>query len=421
MIILKQKKYFIKQFINKQKRKIMKKVLVGAMALLALAACSNEEVLDQNQVRNEIGFTAVTGKALSRAADGFCNGKLPDDFQVWAKQGTTDYIKGQTFTKSGSIYSTNPARYWPSGNLDFFAAKNFEGATATPASVTWNASAASPAIISNFIVENDVTKQHDFIYAVNMGQAKPTGGAAAPLNFRHGLAQVVFRAQNLNKNISIEVTGVKVMNVQNKGTFTFPTASTTGNVVDEDNPQNTSLAGKQQGSWAVETGSLDSYTVTFPTVKVTQNNSATEPVSLTYDFKSSTERYNAGSLYLMEQNGTELWNGTADLMASGAYKTDCGAYLILTCSIWNVAAGDGSERTGSDVCLWENKDIAVKLPAALAWKHGYKYVYTFKFTTDGNGGTDPGTLDPVFTPIELSVTVDDFANETETPVDMVKP
>ena len=402
----------------------MKKVLVGAMALLALAACSNEEVLDQNQVRNEIGFTAVTGKALSRAADGFCNGKLPDDFQVWAKQGTTSYIEGQTFTKSGSIYSTNPARYWPSGTLDFFAAKNFEGAASS--SVTWNpASATEPAKIVDFTVATNVSQQHDFIYAVNMGQVKPAGGAAAPLNFRHGLAQVVFRAQNLNKNISIEVTGVKVMNVQNKGTFTFPTASTTGNVIDEDNPQNTSLTGKQQGSWKVETGSLDSYTVTFPTVKVTQNNSATKPVSLTYDFKSTTERYNAGSLYLMEQKGTALWNGTAALMntdggGTKTYKTDCGAYLILTCSIWNVAKGDGSERTGTDVSLWENKDIAVKLPA-LEWKHGYKYVYTFKFTETGNGGTDPGTLDPVFTPIELSVTVDDFADETDKEVDMEKP
>lgn len=389
--------------------------------MLSLAACSNEEVLQKNEVNQEIGFTAVTGKALSRAADGFSNGTLPGDFQVWAKQGTTSYIEGQTFTKSGAIYSTNPARYWPSGTLDFFAAKNFEGATATPASVTWNALAttpASPAIISNFIVENDVTKQHDFIYAVNMGQAKPTGGTAAPLNFRHGLAQVVFRAQNLNPNISIEITGVKVMNVQNKGTFTFPIAPTTPNVVDDKNPQDASLAGKQQGSWVVDHSSLDSYTVTFPAVKVTKNNSA-KPVSLTYNFKSSTERYNAGSLYLMEQDGTELWDGTSALMESGAYKNNCGAYLILTCSIWNVAAGDGNEKTTSDVILWENKDIAVKLPS-LAWKHGYKYVYTFKFTETGNGGTDPGTLNPVFTPIELSVTVDDFAEETKTNVPMTK-
>lgn len=404
----------------------MKKVLVGAMALLALAACSNEEVLDQNQVRNEIGFTAVTGKATSRAADGFCNAKLPDDFQVWAKQGTTNYFGGQKFEESGDKYvipSADPVRYWPTVALDFFAAKNYEGAASS--SVTWNpASATEPAKIVNFTVATNVSQQHDFIYAVNMGQSKPTGGAAAPLNFRHGLAQVVFRAQNLNKNISIEVTGVKVMNVQNKGTFTFPVLSTTGNVEDTDNPQNASLAGKQQGTWTPVTTSLDSYTVTLPTAAVvTEQNSNTTPISLTYDFKSTSERYNNGSLYLMEQKEPKMWNGTDALMnADGsAYKTDCGAYLILTCSIWNVAAGDGSERTASDIILWNNKDIAVKLPATLAWKHGYKYVYTFKFTKTGDGGTDPGTLDPVFTPITLSVTVDDFAEETETPVDMVKP
>ncbi len=404
----------------------MKKCFFGAIAVLALASCSNEKVVELSQDQ-EIKLTVEAGKATSRAADGYCPANLPPSFQVWAKQETKNYFEGETFKKNdaGTAWEINSTdkRYWPeSGNLQMFAALNYEGANSS--TVTWDATnTTTPAQVKDFVVPNAVNAQKDFIYAVNAATSK----ADNKLNFRHGLAEVVFRAQNLNPNIYVEVTGVKVMNVQNKGTFTFPIASTSDNVKDESNPQNgASFEGKTQGSWDVTTTSLDSYTVTLPSaVEVSQAATNTTPVSLTYDFKSQTERYNANSLYLMEQKETKVWNGTDALKKAGegegaqkVYDTECGAYLILTCSIWNVAAGNGSVKADTDVALWTNKDIAVKLPS-LAWKHGYKYVYTFKFTENGNGGTDPDTDEPVFTPIELTVDVDDFVNETETPVDMV--
>lgn len=400
----------------------MKKVVIGAMAVLALTACSNEEVIQTNEQNNEITFTAVTDKATSRAADGFSNGNMPGDFQVWAKVGTKNYFSGQQYKRDGEtstykIPASDPVRYWPeSGTIDFFAAKNYEGANSS--SVTWNAADAKPAKITDFVVPTDVTQQHDFIYAVKTGASKE----ANTLNFRHGLAEVVFRAKNENNNISIIVHGVKVMNVKNKGTFTFPTTSTDGNIIDADNPQNTTFTG-EQGSWAVssEASDIDSYSVTLSNIPVTVANSTTEPVSLTYNFIDANKRYNNGSLYLMEQNATTAWDGSAAVKNSGNYLTTCGAFLVLNCTIYNVAAGNGNVHTGDDIVLWSAKDIAVKFPENVTWKHGYKYVYTFTFTKAGNGGTDPDTNQPVFTPITLSVTVDDFANESETGVNMTRP
>ena len=405
----------------------MKKCFFGAIAVLALASCSNEKVVELSQDQ-EIKLTVEAGKATSRAADGYCPANLPAEFDVWAKQGASNYFAAEPFKQSGStlVINTEDKRYWPANALQMFAMKNYLGDETTKATVTWDATQEKPLKVNNFIVPNAVGSQKDFIYAVNAAATKD----ANKLNFRHGLAEVVFRAQNLNPNIYVEVTGVKVMNVQNKGTFTFPTTSTDANVKDDSNPQDKedmSLVGKTQGSWSVVTGSLDSYTVTLPeTVKVSQSATKDTPVSLTYNFIDNNKRYNANSLYLMEQQGTKVWNGTDALKKAGegegaqkVYDTECGAYLILTCSIWNVAAGNGSEKATSDVALWTGKDIAVKLPA-LAWKHGYKYVYTFKFTKDGNGGTDPDTDEPVFTPIELTVDVDDFVNETDTPVNMVR-
>ena len=410
----------------------MMKVLLGTLAVLTLAACSKDEVVQQNP-NDAITFSVVTNKAVSRAADGYCNAVLPPNFKVWAKQGTKNYFAGEKYVRDGSTTHyviEGPTRYWPeSGTIDFFAALNYEGASAS--TVTWDAtSATEPAVISNFVVPNAVANQKDFIYAVLTGAdktSKDNGLATTKLNFRHGLCEVVFKAQNLNKNIYVEVTGVKVQNVQNKGTFKFPIASTNDKTnVDVDNPQDTEFQG-EQGTWTTVPASLDSYNVTFDAVPVSQVATSAAAASLTYDFDGTEPgaRYSKNALYLMEQQSTALWDGSTALMSGSPleYKKDCGAYLILTCSIWNVADGDGKELDAAakakEVLLWDNKDIAVKLPA-LAWKHGRKYVYTFKFTADGNGGTNPEDMTPVFTPIVLDVTVDDFVAETDTPVSMVK-
>lgn len=61
----------------------MKKHLVlGALAVLSLAACTKSEVVELNK-GNEISLTAVTGKNLTKAADGYCNSAKPNDFKVF--------------------------------------------------------------------------------------------------------------------------------------------------------------------------------------------------------------------------------------------------------------------------------------------------------------------------------------------------
>ena len=62
--------------------------------------------------------------------------------------------------------------------------------------------------------------------------------------------------------------------------------------------------------------------------------------------------------------------------------------------------------------------IAVPIPASTTWEDGLRYVYTFNFTTTGTGGVDPGTGKPVLTPIELTVTVDDFVDAGNTNVEV---
>lgn len=407
----------------------MKKVVIGAMAVLALTACSNEEVIQTNEQNQEITFTAVTDKATSRAADGYCNQHKPGTINVWAKVGNKNYFANESYTESSGSYKIDGGvtRYWPeSSSVDFFSAVNHS-------SITWDATSTTPAIMKDFTVAKTVSAQKDFIYAVATNVAKPSGGAAANLNFRHGLSQIVFKAQNKNKNIYVEIEGVSVCEAKNKGTFTFPTESTTENIKDTDhqNPFDPTIpATAKWGEWNLTGSTFDDYIVTFDPVGLNANQA--ESQSLTYANPAAQE-WNSNTMYLMPQKftSTDLWDPKAAAYVKPGV-TDGKAYFLVKAKIWNIAtpnSGDailgGCNKT-DDIVLWGTggaKDIAIPIPTDTEWLQGKKYIYTFIFTKTGEGGYDPTTDEPtyVFTPITLSVTVDDFAEEKNTDVDMKKP
>ena len=393
----------------------MKKVLFGAMAALTLVACSNDEVTDVTKSK-EIKFNVTAGKAVTRAADGYCNAAKPADFDVWAKQGTTNYFAATNFKQSGDEWVINDAnlRYWPeTGTLDFFAMKNYNGKDG--ATVTWDAtSTTAPLKVVDYVVEDVVGSQKDFIYAVSAGVANKT---LATLNFRHALSQIEFQAKNDNKNIYVEITGVKVVNVANKGTLTLPTATTANNFENHANGINDLYDTNVKGTWVTTSIATSKATYTMvatdgnaaKTAEVIGNN---EAVGITTANATSKE-YSSQTLYVMPQT-VDAWDGT------GKPGEATNAYFALTCKIWNVAAGDGSkDKSGALVWDGTSKDIAVCIPASTVWEQGKRYVYTFNFTKGGNGGIDPEG-NPVFTAIKLSVTVDDFAAGTDATVDMNK-
>lgn len=428
----------------------MKKVLLGTLAVLTLAACSKDEVIQQNP-NDEITFSVVTNKAVSRAADGYCNKSLPGSFNVWARHKAdgasvyTSYFKGEQYNKptTGNTYTQNDGtkRYWPeSGKLDFFALVNSQG---TP---TWkeNPTGSEVALtVTNYQVETTPGAQKDFMYAVTTEQATKT---ATTLNFRHALSQIEFQAKNENSKIYVKVSGVKVMNVKDQGTFALPMASTATPYVGtpESGDKHTTLPSlgasetiENQGTWKstsstaqyiIATLKADATEITNETKVVVGVPKGDDPVSLTVTDPDKKE-YNYNTLYVLPQKfgdgtgeTTKLWNGTDALMETSTYKTGTGAYLILTCQIFNVAGANYVD--GTDVAVWgtasEAKDIAVKLPNN-EWEQGKRYVYTFTFTTAGNGGYDPKDNTPVLTPITLSVTVDDFVKGIDKDVEMTKP
>ena len=167
----------------------MKKVLLGTLAVLTLAACSKDEVIQQNP-NDEISFSVVTNKAVSRAFDGYCNNETPATMTVsalYTSNGTDwkTYFTNETYKKVGTAKNGNSyaipegsgLRYWPdlgaaddNVKMKFFAMVN---ATSDP-----NLDASTGEMtLADFIVPSTVSNQKDVLYAVQEVKEKPVGGA----------------------------------------------------------------------------------------------------------------------------------------------------------------------------------------------------------------------------------------------------
>ena len=297
-------------------------------------------------------------------------------------------------------------------------------ATTQFATLHWNLAEDGVTVTTPTIsmtTDKSASKQNDLLYAVTKSTRTETASeqedknyanGVAKLNFRHALSQIVFKAQNLNKNIYVEIQEVQVCNVNSVGTFTYKAGEVTDkNFVKHDNSTDFDAGVKGIGSWASNT-LYDATTDDFGPKAVQQDGEAvvdlTDNVDTDVDADPSTRNYKH-SLLLIPQTADAWVPGTGGLPDA---TEQTGAYFKVRCKIWNVAAGDGS--IDKDVVLWDNVKSDnttaqyIYVPVKVAWEVGKKYIYTIKFTSDGHGGyTEEGK--DVLIPITFSVTVDDFA------------
>lgn len=396
----------------------MKKVIYASIAAAMLTACSNDEVVLENNDANAIRF-GVTTENNSRAADVFCNANMPEAFNVSAVYNGATYFNGDevTYDKATSKWNIQGGtRYWPNeGKVSFYGYVN--------GAITLNGSNAPT--FENFKVvgdtndeKNTVANQADLLYAVKT-QAKSTG-TQVDLNFRHALSQIVFNAQNDNAKLYVEIEGVTVANVNNQGTYTFPTADTDNNLGHPDATENEN--GYNRGTWSNKSGQA-SYNVSFAAAELAQANGLVDLT--TYEHTGKDAGF-ANAMLLLPQTTTAT-------VAKEGQKLNLkeGTHFLVKCRIWNIA-GEEVDKA-NDVLLWgEKKDgefIAkdVVLPVGFNWEEGKKYTYTFKFGK-GNGGYNPDPdpenpdPDPVLVPITFEVQVDEFIDvKPSTEIETFKP
>lgn len=357
----------------------MKKILFSAAMALVLVSCSRDEVIEINRDSDVIKFGVVTD-AATRAADVYCNNNLPAAFNVWAKYNNATYIDGDLIEKDGTAWiNKTGVRYWPEGDVSFYAHVNGTG-------FTW-VSGEVPTI-EDYTVPTAVAEQKDLLYAV-----KTQSEGQVTLNFRHALSQIVFQAKNTNANLYVEIKGVTVNKLGNVNTFTYPTANTDNNIVNHEGTTGTITYDGSWGTWDALNGGTTNYPVEFEAVPIPGDN---DVKSLT-NTNDTGKEFSSNAMLLLPQT-TTAWNPEG-----GKPADQNGTYFLVDCKICNVA---GDDYATSDVVLWEGP---AAIPVAFNWEQGKKYIYTFVFG-DGNGGYDPDPEDPtpVLLPITFNVTVDDF-------------
>ena len=357
----------------------MKKILFSAAMALVLVSCSRDEVIEINRDSDEIKFGVVTD-AATRAADVYCNNNLPGAFTVYANHNGKTYIDGDSIEKEGNAWvNKTGVRYWPEGDVSFYAHVNGTG-------FTWES--GEVPTIEDYTVPTAVAEQKDLLYAV-----KTQSKGQVTLNFRHALSQIVFQAKNTNKNLYVEIKGVSICNLGNTNTFTYPTADTDDNIVNHDGTGETTTTGAW-GTWVNLTGGNTDYPVTFTAVPVPGD----EAVKSLTNTNVTGKEFSSNAMLLLPQT-TTAWDTTTKPSAD----TQTGSYFLVDCKICNVA---GADYASTDIILWNGP---VAIPASFTWEQGKKYIYTFVFG-DGNGGydPDPDTPTPVLLPITFDVTVDDF-------------
>ena len=247
----------------------MKKIVLIVPALMALAAvsCTKSEVLESNS--GEIRFNVVANKATK--ADAIYDNSHFDKFTVYASTAEgnvaerTTYIDGDVINKvSGGWENASGTRFWPETALNFYALRNADG-------FVWNPAEAHSF---DFSVASEVSAQKDLLYAVKLNQTRTTTetamgdepvvveGAPVSLNFRHALSQIVFQAKNTNPNLYVEISGVKLVNVDDKGNYTLPEKDTdaiqvvTGGEIDP-------VTDQSRGSWTLGEITNTSYEISF--------------------------------------------------------------------------------------------------------------------------------------------------------------
>ena len=386
-----------------------KKLLILAVAGLALASCSKDETVQSvaTSNSNEISFRPLMNN-VTRAAD-ITTTNL-SSFWVTANiagSPVTNYFGGVTpveytdanigtgagqHASTAGTYTSATKYYWPStGKLDFIA---FAPATGTDISRTDS---------THFSVTSNATPsaQQDFLYAVVRDQTKSANGTGVVLNFRHALSKVVIQLKNTSTDMHFTVGNVAIGNILPTGAFApiYKTSdgsqigfSTNGSAI-----SNTTISSETgyyiTGAAWVASGTPTSYSQTAGTTAYAVNYSSATP--LTDDMILIPQGLTA-------QTGYET-------AAGDNHGKFLGAYISVELKIQDA-------QNHYIVGTAENYVTAMWPLTALTWLPGHRYTYTVDligggyYTTDQN---DDGILDPILDNSEIkfvNVTIDDWSD-----------
>lgn len=208
----------------------MKKILISAFAIAALAACNKSEVVDMAP-QKAIAFDAPFIENATKAIDPSFTAETLNEFYVYGTMtNASDEVanifnavpvtKGKT-SNSGTTnetygtwgYDSQYTQYWVSGNRYAFAAVT---GVASEAVKTNSATKMPYAIIY------DASNQKDLLYAVNNKGLYASGDVANSIafDFKHLLSKAKFTFSNgYPEGFTVCVTSVSITNAHAEGNY----------------------------------------------------------------------------------------------------------------------------------------------------------------------------------------------------------
>ena len=208
----------------------MKKILLAAVAALAIVGCSQNEEIEKAGEKAEINFTTIVGKTTRvtpMVTDNFATFKVNAyntatvDMNAETVLGDKEFMKDITANKSGGTWSLTGGGpfYWPmTDKIQFFAY--------SPITVT-NYTVPDKGYPSFSYVIKAVELQEDLLAAKVENANNTENKTSVNLAFKHILTQINFSAE-LESGVTYTVTKIEIMDVNNTGTFTYGTGDVVG-------------------------------------------------------------------------------------------------------------------------------------------------------------------------------------------------
>lgn len=201
----------------------MKKFMFAAMAALAITSCSQNEEIENQGGKTEIGFTTAVGKS-SRVApttnDNFTKfmvygyNTADANMAIGTALSSTPFMDAATATKTGETWGIDKGPfYWPmTDKIQFFAFSPTE-------KVTYAAPTTGYPTLDYTIQAG--ASQVDLLAVKAENQTKISAQAGVNLLFKHILTRINFSVQYMDANATYAVTEIKLTGVNDKGTYSY--------------------------------------------------------------------------------------------------------------------------------------------------------------------------------------------------------
>ena len=194
-----------------------------ALASMALAtSCSQDDMANGYALSNSPIKMNTSFKLPTRAVETTISNLGSFSANAFLT-GQSNYMTDVKYTSTdGSAWTTTAGTFfWPvSGDLHIYCyTPDQPGQSGT---YTINKDRQT---LTDFTPNTAAADQKDFVYAKSTGNNAQNGSTDIDIDFQHALSEITIAAKNSNTAYTVEVTGVKLGNIVNKGTFTFPSVS----------------------------------------------------------------------------------------------------------------------------------------------------------------------------------------------------